>query len=120
MSITIEAVYQAGILKPLAPLPSLAENAQVRLTIEPSDKPLPRVRRTEHPVDHSREGDWLKAHRDEYRGQWIVLDGDRLVGHSANPDDIDAVVEQARREGVRSPFIKLIPLNNEPIWLGLL
>lgn len=33
MSITIEAVYENGLLKPVAPLP-LKENERVRLTIE--------------------------------------------------------------------------------------
>ncbi|MGI8565504.1 MAG: antitoxin family protein [Pyrinomonadaceae bacterium] len=35
MSITVEAIYEAGILKPLSPLTELPEHARVRLTIEP-------------------------------------------------------------------------------------
>jgi len=35
MSITVEAIYEAGILKPLSPLPELPEHTRVRLTIEP-------------------------------------------------------------------------------------
>lgn len=35
MSLTIEAIYEAGIFKPLAPLPDLQEHTRVRLTIEP-------------------------------------------------------------------------------------
>jgi len=34
MSITIEAVYESGVLKPLSPLPDLEEHARVRLTVE--------------------------------------------------------------------------------------
>jgi len=34
MSITIEAIYEAGILKPLAPLPNLPEHTKVRITVE--------------------------------------------------------------------------------------
>ena len=34
MSITVEAIYEAGVLKPLEPIPSLTENARVRLVIE--------------------------------------------------------------------------------------
>jgi predicted DNA-binding antitoxin AbrB/MazE fold protein len=34
MSITIEAIYEAGVLKPLQPLPSLKEREKVRLTVE--------------------------------------------------------------------------------------
>lgn len=34
MTITIEAIYEAGVLKPLEPLPSLEENEKVRVTVE--------------------------------------------------------------------------------------
>ena len=34
MSITIEAVYEAGVLKPLSPLPGLKEHERVRITLE--------------------------------------------------------------------------------------
>jgi predicted DNA-binding antitoxin AbrB/MazE fold protein len=37
MSITIEAIYEAGLLRPLEPLSSLKERARVKLTIEPQD-----------------------------------------------------------------------------------
>ncbi|MEJ7710677.1 MAG: antitoxin family protein [Pyrinomonadaceae bacterium] len=35
MSISIEAIYEAGVLKPLSPLPDLKEQEKVRLTLEP-------------------------------------------------------------------------------------
>jgi predicted DNA-binding antitoxin AbrB/MazE fold protein len=44
MSITIEAIYEAGTLKPLAPLPELADKSRVRVTIEPISKPLTCIR----------------------------------------------------------------------------
>ena len=34
MNITIEAIYEAGVLRPLQPLPSLKEREKVRLTVE--------------------------------------------------------------------------------------
>ena len=34
MSITVEAIYAAGILKPLSPLPELPEHTKVRITVE--------------------------------------------------------------------------------------
>lgn len=34
MSITVEAIYTAGILKPLSPLPDLPEHTKVRITVE--------------------------------------------------------------------------------------
>lgn len=37
MSITIEAIYEAGLLRPLEPLLALEEHARVKVTIEPQE-----------------------------------------------------------------------------------
>jgi predicted DNA-binding antitoxin AbrB/MazE fold protein len=34
MNITIEAIYEAGVLKPLSPIPNLREHERVRVTVE--------------------------------------------------------------------------------------
>lgn len=34
MSLIVEAIYESGVLKPLAPLPELKERERVRLTLE--------------------------------------------------------------------------------------
>lgn len=36
MSLIVEAIYESGVLKPLAPLADLQERARVRLTLEPA------------------------------------------------------------------------------------
>jgi len=36
MNITVEAIYEAGVLKLLTPLPELPEHTKVRITIEVS------------------------------------------------------------------------------------
>lgn len=120
MTITVKAEYEAGILRPLTPLPALADHDIVDITITPAKKNVPQVRRAERTTDHSRVGEWLQTHRDEYRGQWVVLNNDRLIGHTADADAVKAIFEQARAEGVRSPFVKLIPLDDEPVWPGIL
>ena len=80
-------------------------------------------------VDFSKEREWLKEHRHEYVGQWIVLDGDRLVGHGPNTigwlamvqgDNPVPIFAQARAEGVAIPFVKFIRDESEPFcgaWL---
>jgi predicted DNA-binding antitoxin AbrB/MazE fold protein len=118
MSITIEAIYEAGILRPLTPLPELADNSKVRVTIEPASKPVPKVRRVPGgATDYSKLHEWLRQNRDKYRGQWIVLDQDRLIGHTANPEALKAIFDQARAEGVRAPFVQFINEDPEPIWM---
>jgi hypothetical protein len=54
------------------------------------------------PIDVSRERQWLKEHRHEYIGQWVALDGDRLISYGANAR---AVYEAAREAGVQVPFV---------------
>lgn len=118
MSITIDAIYEAGILKPLVALPELADKSKVRVTIETPAKPVPRVYRTAHEtVDNSRENEWLREHQENYRGQWVVLDGKRLVGHTAESDELLALVQRARSEGVEAPFVHRINEDPEPIWM---
>ena len=41
MSIIVEAIYEAGVLKELSPLPALPERTRVRLTIEPETAGAP-------------------------------------------------------------------------------
>ena len=33
---------------------------------------------------HYEERAWIEAHRDEYLGQWVALDGDRLIAHGSD------------------------------------
>src|SRR5437016_10278169 len=58
---------------------------------------LPRIRKASFRIDTTKSHEWLKAHRHEYLGKWVVLDGDRLVGAGDDPQPIFA---QARTRGV--------------------
>ena len=58
----------------------------------------PRVIAKDLPIkDRSREAEWLRTHRDEYAGQWVALDGEKLI---ASGDDLKQVATTARRSGV--------------------
>lgn len=45
---------------------------------------------------------WLIAHREQYAGQYVALDGDRLAGSGAT---LREAHEQAQRQGVAQPFL---------------
>lgn len=47
----------------------------------------------------ARERRWLAAHGTEYAGQWVALDGDRLLCHGA---DARSVYAEARRKATGS------------------
>jgi hypothetical protein len=53
-------------------------------------------------IRHSQYRKWLQEHGEEYAGQWVALDGDRLV--SSGKNNREALAE-ARRQGVRIPFV---------------
>ncbi|MEW6129672.1 MAG: DUF5678 domain-containing protein [Acidobacteriota bacterium] len=62
-------------------------------------------------LDCTKEMEWLKAHRAEYAGQWVALDGEHLIAHGTNSQ---AVREAARRSGIRLPLIVQVESDDLP------
>ncbi len=54
---------------------------------------------------HEQERAWVYAHRDEYLGEWVALEGDRLLAHGP---DARQVYLTAREAGVDSPYLDRI------------
>jgi len=68
------------------------------------------------PASHrEREMRWLSEHRGEYIGQWVALDGDRLVSHD---EDLGKVFDAARAQGVKIPFTAFIEDPDQPSMGG--
>ena len=81
-----------------------------------AEKTLPQVRRARLPyIDRSREMAWIAQHREEYAGQWVALDGDRLIAYG---DDPLSFKEKVRSEGIDRPFIVHIPKETGPSMGG--
>ena len=62
---------------------------------------------------------WLHENREKYSGQWVALDGDRLI---ANGSTAKKVYSKAKAEGVEIPFVELVT-DPEPVpstggWLS--
>jgi Family of unknown function (DUF5678) len=64
--------------------------------------------------DFEREQRWLSQHQREYIGQWVALDGDRLLSHG---EDLNRVFDEAQAQGVNAPFTAFIEDPNQP-WMG--
>ena len=63
-------------------------------------------------IDASKELRWLKEHRHEYIGQWVALDGARLLAHGTNARE---VFRAAREAGVKAPFVEqILPADELP------
>jgi len=69
-------------------LPAGPENHQPKEP--PPEKPLRPIR----PMpDSTREMRWIATHQREYVGQWVALDGDRLIAASPNHEEVTAAAE---------------------------
>ena len=54
--------------------------------------------------------EWLKAHRDEYGGQYVALDGDQLIAVGPN---YRAAREKAQGAGIASAFVTYLSKQDE-------
>jgi len=62
---------------------------------------------------------WLHENREEYSGQWVALDADRLMASGPTAKE---VYSKAKAEGVEIPFVELVT-DPEPVpstggWLS--
>lgn len=73
-------------------------------------KPPSPVSRDVDELKRRRQLEWLKAHREEYAGLYVALDGDRLVGKGKTILEARA---QARQNGVENPFLMRMTSENE-------
>lgn len=48
---------------------------------------------------------WINSHGSDYHGQWLALDGDRLLAHGTNLTEVAAA---ARARGVQFPLLHLV------------
>lgn len=65
--------------------------------------------------DRSREDAWLKQHRHEYPGEWLALDGDRLVSHSRI---LREVTEETKKQCIHSPYFVRVDSPDDLPWAG--
>ncbi|MEK6410912.1 MAG: DUF5678 domain-containing protein [Acidobacteriota bacterium] len=77
---------------------------------------LPRVLASDLAIkDRSREARWLQEHRAEYAGQWVALDGERLI---ASGDDLKQVANTARRLGASDALMMRVEPNDSLPFAG--
>jgi hypothetical protein len=107
------------ILKSIAQLPA-AERERIRRWLE--------EKRATNGAGHGSQAHanrsaksvrWLHENRENYLGQWVALDGDRLI---ANGPTAKEVYSKAKAKGVVIPFVELVT-DQEPVpstggWLS--
>ena len=100
-----------NILTQVAQLPP-SERIRLRRMLEQEEQqqkpPKPPLDRRVPPrpmPDSSREMQWLVDHAREYAGQWVALDGDRLIAHGTNHLEVFAA---ANADGAYLPLISFV------------
>ncbi|MGH9760203.1 MAG: hypothetical protein ACREDR_43660 [Blastocatellia bacterium] len=68
------------------------------------------------PKDRSREFAWLSAHRDKYAGEWVALDGARLLAHGL---DLKQVNSTARLAGINDALLIRVEPRDSPPYIGM-
>lgn len=126
MARQLEAVYEQGVLRPLEPL-ILPEHQHVRLTLEeqPADAksanggPAHENKlswKSTEPVNERREEmQWLAQESSAYAGEWVAIQGPRLIAHGAKLADVSAAAKAA---GVNDPFFASVPEDPDTPFAG--
>ena len=61
------------------------------------------ARRVPGPVNHRyAEQEWLRQHENEYRGEWVALQGSELIAHGTCAE---GVFETAKKLGFKTPLM---------------
>lgn len=98
------AAFMAQVAKREASKPAVAENlSPVNGTLRPNWQ--------EKSEKFRQAMAWIKANRAAYGGQWVCLDGDRLISHGHKAKNVYA---EADAKGMASPFVEYIEKENLP------
>lgn len=84
------------------------EEKAKRRTSEESNQQIKRYKKTRK---------WLDENSKKYIGEWICLDGDKLIAHDR---DGRKVYQKAKEAGVKVPFVHYIAEEPEAYWGGWL
>ena len=91
-------------------LPSLSQSPQLEEFLKRRPSSSPRQRSLKPSL--SGEEQWLRQHREDYRGQWVALSGDSLI---ASGHDGKRTYDAARAAGIQSPMLVYIePVDPAP------
>jgi len=59
---------------------------------------------------------WIDENRQKYVGEWVCLDGDKLVAHGT---DAVKLFREAKEKGIEIPFVEHLVEENKPCGGGI-
>ncbi|MBI1763693.1 MAG: hypothetical protein HYR56_19885 [Acidobacteria bacterium] len=101
-------------------------DTSLKQTIKAADLPPQVIETVEQQLERFHQArKWLDEHRTEFSGQWVALEGDRLISHGT---DALQVHRAAKAAGVIAPFLEHVieaggeneGKEAEPYWGGWL
>lgn len=111
---TLDQIIEAARTLPLEDLRSLMRwlREQERLAVQHQHTEEPVRKQTER---FRKAMKWIDDHRGEYLGQWVALQGDRLISSGS---DARQVHEQAKAAGIAIPFVVRVFEDEGPFVAG--
>lgn len=85
-----------------------AEQKPSKVPLDPRVPPIPQP-------DYRPSMRWLTEHAREYAGQWVALDGDRLIAHGP---DARAVYAAANADGAYLPLVTQVEDPDATPYIG--
>ena len=106
------------IIKSIAQLPA-AEQERIRRWLDENGTPNRERNASQPHANRSAKSlRWLDENREKYSGEWVALDGDRLIASGPTAKE---VYSKAKAEGVAMPFVELVadpqPVPSTGGWL---
>jgi hypothetical protein len=92
------------IIKSIEQLPA-SEQDRIRRWLDEKGTPNGGDTSQAHSDRSAKSLRWLHENREKYSGQWVALDGDRLIASGATAKE---VYSEAKAEGVEIPFVELV------------
>lgn len=104
------------IVEQIVQLPP-SERAKVLRMLEARETPIAEQKLRPIPIpDSTRETTWIAEHKREYAGQWVALDGDRLIAHGKHHDEVWTA---AKADGAYLPLCTFIEDPDAPPFVGI-
>lgn len=115
----MSALTVENMLKLIEQMPA-AEQQRLRAVLieqEPKAKaPLDKRVASQPMPDRTREREWVQAHKHEYAGQWVALDGDLLLAASRIQQE---VLDAVPTRGPNPPLILRIASPDDLPYVGI-
>jgi len=108
---TAEQVFESLRALPLSEKEKffhLAEEEKVKVL---SEKEAKNIELSEKNERFRRALKWIEDHKEEFDGEFVLLEGENLIAHGTDPKPL---YDLAREKGIETPFVKRIKAKELP------